>query len=404
MSGEKLKKKAETCLTELCERISSRCVGSQGNWDATDFFARQMESFGFQVECPQFACMDWNQQGASLLVNGNPLEAQVSPYSLGGRFEAPLAVVSSLVELEDLEAADSIFLVRGELAHEQLMPKSFTFYNPDEHKRIIRLLEEKKPRAIIAATARDPEMVGAVYPFPLIEDGDFDIPSVYLTEEAGVELANKAGEQVALDIRAQRLPAKGCNVIARKGNEFHRRLVCFAHIDSKHGTPGALDNASGVTILLLLAELLRNYDGALGVELVALNGEDYYSNPGEMHYLHSNKGLFDEILLGINLDGVGYREGDTAFSLYGCPQELAESIREAFSPWAGIVEGEPWVQGDHMLFVINQRPALALTSTEVLSLMNEIVHTDKDRVEIVDSEKLVQAALALCSLLQTLQG
>jgi aminopeptidase YwaD len=282
------------------------------------------------------------------------------------------------------------------------MPKSFTFYNPDEHKRIIRLLEEKKPRAIIAATSRNPEMAGAVYPFPLIEDGDFDIPSVYLTEEAGAELANHAGGQVSLDIRAQRLPAKGCNVIARKGKGFQKRVVCFAHIDSKQGTPGALDNASGVTTLLLLAELMRNYDGALGIELVALNGEDYYSNPGEMLYLNINKGRFDEILLGINLDGVGYREGDTAYSLYGCPEELANLIRDAFSPWAGFVEGEPWVQGDHMLFVINQRPALALTSTEVLSLMNEIVHTDKDRVEIVDSEKLVQAARALCSLLQTL--
>ena len=59
-----------------------------------------MESFGFQVECPQFDCMDWTQQGASLSVGGNPVEAQVSPYSLGGRFEAPLAVVSSLAELE----------------------------------------------------------------------------------------------------------------------------------------------------------------------------------------------------------------------------------------------------------------------------------------------------------------
>ena len=402
MSGEELKKKAESYLTELCERVPSRCVGCQGNREATDFFARQMESFGFQVECPQFACMDWNQQGASLLVNGNPLEAQVSPYSLGGSFEAPLAVVSSLAELEVLEADDTILLVRGELAREQLMPKSFTFYNPDEHKRIIRLLEEKKPRAIIAATSRNPEMVGAVYPFPLIEDGDFDIPSVSLTEEAGAELANHAGGQVSLDIRAQRLPAKGCNVIARKGKGSQKRVVCFAHIDSKQGTPGALDNASGVTTLLLLAELMRNYDGALGIELVALNGEDYYSNPGEMLYLNINKGRFDEILLGINLDGVGYREGDTAYSLYGCPEELANLIRDAFSPWAGFVEGEPWVQGDHMLFVINQRPALALTSTEVLSLMNEIVHTDKDRVEIVDSEKLVQAARALCSLLQTL--
>lgn len=402
MSDEELKKKAETYLTELCERIPSRCVGSQGNRDATDLFARQMESFGFQVECPPFACMDWNQQGASLFVNGNPLEAQVSPYSLGGGFEAPLAVVSSLAELEALEADDSLLLVRGELAREQLMPKSFTFYNPDEHKRIIRLLEDKKPRAIIAATSHNPEMVGAVYPFPLIEDGDFDIPSVYLTEEAGVELANHAGGQVSLDIRAQRLPAKGCNVIARKGKGFQKRVVCFAHIDSKQGTPGALDNASGVTILLLLAELMRNHDGALGIELVALNGEDYYSNPGEMLYLNINKGHFDEILLGINLDGVGYREGDTAYSLYDCPEELASTIREVFLPCHGIVEGEPWVQGDHILFVINQRPALALTSTEVLSLMNEIVHTGKDRVEMVDSEKLVQAARVLCSLLQTL--
>jgi aminopeptidase YwaD len=404
MTDEESIKRAGSYLQELCERIPSRCVGCRGNRDATDFFAQQMESFGFQVELPEFDCMDWSQQGASLSVGGNPVEAQVSPYSLGGRFKEPLAVVSSLAELESVEAEDRILLVRGALTREQLMPKSFTFYNPDEHKRIIRLLEEKKPQAIIAATSRNPEMAGAVYPFPLIEDGDFDIPSVYLTEEAGVELANHAGEQVSLDICAQRSPAKGCNVIAHKGKGFQKRVVCFAHIDSKQGTPGALDNASGVTILLLLAELLRNYDGALGIELVALNGEDYYSNPGEMLYLNGNKGRFDEILLGINLDGVGYREGDTAYSLYGCPEELANPIREVFSHCEGIVEGEPWVQGDHMLFVINQRPALALTSTEVLLLMNEIVHTPEDRVDVVDSKKLVQAAQALHTLLQNLRG
>jgi len=31
-----------------------------------------------------------------------------------------------------------VLLLRGEIAKEQLMPKNFTFYNPDEHKRIIR--------------------------------------------------------------------------------------------------------------------------------------------------------------------------------------------------------------------------------------------------------------------------
>jgi aminopeptidase YwaD len=66
--------------------------------------------------------------------------------------------------------------------------------------------------------------------------------------------------------------------VARKGHA-DRRVVVFAHIDSRIGTPGANDNASGVASLLLLAQLLEDYRGSLCVELVAMNGEDYYSNP-----------------------------------------------------------------------------------------------------------------------------
>ena len=38
-------------------------------------------------------------------------------------------------------------------------------------------LEAKKPKAIITATARDLEMVDTGYPFPMFEDGNFEIPS-----------------------------------------------------------------------------------------------------------------------------------------------------------------------------------------------------------------------------------
>jgi len=64
-------------------------------------------------------------------------------------------------------------LLKGAICAEQLMPKNFVFYNPDHHKRIYALLEKKKPAGIIAATEKKPEMVGALYPFPLIVDGDF---------------------------------------------------------------------------------------------------------------------------------------------------------------------------------------------------------------------------------------
>ncbi len=282
------------------------------------------------------------------------------------------------------------------------MPKNFPFYNPDHHKRIIHLLETKCPQAIIAATSRDVDVAGAVYPFPLIEDGDFDIPSVYMTEEEGYRLAEEQGMEVSLEIRASRIPAEGCNVSARKGADSNRRVVLFAHIDAKDGTPGATDNASGVIVLLLLAALLADYSGDLGIEIVALNGEDYYSNPGEQQYLRINAGKFSEIVLGINLDGVGYYRGRTAYSLYDCSPEMSSLINEVFSAHGDLVAGEPWYQGDHALFLINQRPALAMTSQEFSTLLTEIAHTPKDSPEIVDPSKLVHAALALRDLLMKL--
>jgi len=386
-------------LHKLCLEIPSRRVGSAGNRAATDFFARSVASFGFQTESQRFDCIDWTSEGARLAVDGDLFRAFVGPYSLGGQVRAPLVVASTLQELEATEAEGKIILLCGDLAKEQLMPKNFPFYNPDEHKRIISLLETKQPAAIVAATTRDPGMAGALYPFPLIEDGDFDVPSVYMTDVEGSRLAQHAGEEVSLDIRAERHPSWGCNVVARKGGDRSRRLVCFAHIDAKLGTPGAIDNGTGIVLLLLLAELLVDYGGDLGVEIVALNGEDYYSAPGEQLWVSQNAGRFGEIVLGINMDGAGYREGNTAFSLYDCPPDIDSAIREAFCARKDMVEGEAWYQSDHSLFIQNQRPALAITSDRFDALWTEIAHTAKDRPEIVDPAKLVDIALALRHLL-----
>jgi aminopeptidase YwaD len=279
------------------------------------------------------------------------------------------------------------------------MPKRFPFYNPASHQRIIALLEAKQPCAIVAATTQDAGMVGGISPFPLIEDGDFDIPSVYTDAAEGARLASYAGHMVALEIRAERRPSWGCNVIARKGGRSKHRVVICAHIDAKQETPGALDNASGTTVLLLLAELLAAYQGALTVEIVALNGEDHYANPGEQLYLASNDGWFDTIVLAVNLDSVGYREGAIAYSLYNCPAEVAGPVRSTFAERAGFVEGEPWYQGDHSLFLLHQRPALALTSERVFEIMSTIVHTPADLPELVDPDRLTQVAVALHDLL-----
>jgi aminopeptidase YwaD len=359
-----------------------------------------MRNHGFETDSHEFKCIDWEADGASLTVGDVRFEVFPSPYALGCRVRSPLAVVSSIEELKTTSIAGHIVLLRGEIAKEQIMPKNFPFYNPESHRMIIELLESGRPEAIITATSRDPAMVGGQYPFPLFEDGDFDIPSVYCTDVEGERLVRYADKQIDLVSRTRRIPSTGCNVIARHRAGADRRIVLVAHIDSRIGTPGANDNASGVVVLLLLAEHLEDYAGNTGIEIVAMNGEDYFSNPGEQQYLAMNQDRLGEIVLAINLDDVGYHKGKVAYSLYECPDQITRLVDDVFSEQKRIVPGESWVQGDHSLFVMNGRPALALTTDRIAEAMAEITHTPKDTIETVNRQNLVSAARALHALLK----
>jgi len=391
----KLTAKMKDYLEVLCLKIPNRHVGSPGNRQATEFFARTVASFGFETEMPQFACIDWAYGEVYLQAGAETFEALAGPYSPPYDSTAPLVVVSSLDELQNKDSTAKIMLIRGELAGEQLMPKNFPFYNPEHHQQIISLLEQKQPAAIIAATTRNPELAGGLYPFPLIEDGDFDIPSVYMTAEEGQRLLEYQGNDITLGIESERIPTRGCNVVARKGTDLSERIVICAHIDAKKDTPGAIDNGTGVVTLLALAELLGDYSGRRCVEIVALNGEDYYAASGQLQYLALNEGQYETILVAINMDAAGYHQANTMYSLFGCPEPMARTLHEIFGGRYRFEEGEPWYQSDHSIFIAQQRPAVAITSTNLMELSTHITHTEKDTPDIIDCHKLADIAYGL---------
>jgi aminopeptidase YwaD len=191
---------------------------------------------------------------------------------------------------------------------------------------------------------------------------------------------------------------RGGRKTAGNGQPAERgRYVVSAHIDAKRGTPGAVDDATGVIVLLLLGELLAQFDGERMVELVAFNGEDYYAAPGERLYLQENQDL-SAIDLVINIDGAGYYRGGTHFSLYECPETLAAQARKVLMEH-GLAEGPHWYQGDHTIFVMAGRPAIAITS-DIDEVSREVTHTPKDSPEIVDSGKVAHIAKALAALLE----
>jgi len=100
------------------------------------------------------------------------------------------------------------------LASGQLMPKILTFYYSEHYSLVLALLKQGAPAVIISPTGRNPELAGVAYPFPLIENGDFDIPSVYTPDMIGEKLAPRVGQTAHIQSDAERIPSTGCNVVA----------------------------------------------------------------------------------------------------------------------------------------------------------------------------------------------
>ena len=392
----------EKDLKELCVNISQRHTGSEGNKEATHYAAMRLNDSLFRVEKQAFDCKNWLHGEVFLEVGGTKIESKICPYSLPCKLECEFETASSIEELEIKELTGKIVVLHGDICKEPIIPKNFVFYNPEEHQRIVSLLEQKDPLAIVAITSRHNVLAGAEYPFPMFQDGDFDFPAVSLTDIEGEKILASRGEKIKLSIQSERIQTDGCNVLGIKEGNNPKKIVFCAHIDAKEGVPGALDNATGCVVLLTLADLLKDYKGKYGIELLFVNGEDYYSGIGEVIYLQTNQESLQDTLLNVNIDGIGYHKGRTSFCEFECSEKLSSLIGKTFQDAYKFTTIEPWYQGDHMIFVINGVPAIALSSEHILELTTEITHTPKDNIDITSTQRLHETAIALRNLIDYL--
>lgn len=391
-------------LLSTLTQYPDRHVGGEGNRAATTVFEARAHTAGASVHVKDFACIEWRREGASVEVDGVTHPLLVGPYSLACDATAPLVVATRVEDLESEAVSGAIVLICDGLAAGQIMPTNFTFYNPAEHRRIVAALAEFAPAGVIAATGRDPQMVGSQYPFPLFEDGDLDTPNSYCTDVEGEALRTHAGEHVRLRIDSWREPSTATHVVATLPGDLPGRIVVSAHIDSREGSPGALDNASGVVTLLLMMELLAGRSGLHSVEFVPFNGEDHYANPGELLWIAQNEGRFDDIVLGINIDDSGQAGAANHVSFYGCPPSVEAKVRAVMEPAERIEEGSPWAQGDHMILVMNDVPAIAVASSDMQRFMAEYAHSERDTIELADPELIARTARFLAEVVSAVSS
>ena len=228
-------------MRELLEKLAiQRAVGTLGNEKILNIVSDCLQSSGYSVTEHPFSCMVWDTDSSWLEGTGIKLPVFVSPYSNAFEGNGIAKVISTIDELEKESCEKNILFLIDELAKESLQPKDYPFYYPEEHKRIIDTLEKKKPLAVIAVTGKHP-MCGQE-PFPLFEDGNFEIPSACISESDYEKLATKLdGNSFYLKIASKKESAESRQIIAsRKSANSKGTIAICAHMDSKNFSPAAL--------------------------------------------------------------------------------------------------------------------------------------------------------------------
>jgi hypothetical protein len=144
----------------------------------------------------------------------------------------------------------------------------------------------------------------------------------------------------------------GCNIIGfRKGaGDENKVVIVTAHYDTVLGTPGADDNASGVTALLEIARIFSLVQFKYSILLVAFDLEEA-GLIGSNHFVRNYLQAYDTEVLGvINLDMIGF------FSRKPNSQTVPAEFKEAFPDIAKRIKNNK-NRADFALSIANHQSA-----------------------------------------------
>ncbi|MDR0965724.1 MAG: M28 family peptidase [Myxococcales bacterium] len=381
-------------------RFTARPIGTPENERATRFLAEHAAARGFEVTRLPFDCLRW-EHGTAWIERGDTRFA-LHPGEFSSSFEggAAIAQAQSLDELRALDCTGKILLLHGTIAAEPLMPQEFPFYFPDEHRALYEALEAAQPVAIVAFTGAHPSC--GQNPFALITDPTFAIPMAFADVRTFEALDALDGDAL-LKIDSRCLPATGEQLVFRrpaKSEPSRGKLVLCAHMDTAYGTPGALDNATGIGVLLSVLARLEHWQGSVELEVLPFNGEDAYGANGQLAWLATQRPDLSDVLCAMNVDAVAHRGSKVAISSYGLSDEQTRALDRAMAGKRALTKGEPWFAGDHAIFAFRGIPSLALTSSDLVEGVMPLMHTRHDTPDQVDVDLIERAADFLATWIQ----
>ncbi len=386
------KPKVMSYIEKLCVEIGARLIGSPANQAAADFMRDTFRATGLEAVEQPYPCTAWEHGTTLLELDGKPIPAIANVFSLPCDVAAPVVLVGTVAELENASITGKIALFYGALANNQLAAKSW-FLKTERDDHIVRLLEAKKPAALLAppASSLDYEQ--------FTEDWELDIPAATLPWEEVRVLLGKPGTVAHLHIQSRRSPATARNIVARTNVKNDVKVVLCAHFDTFFGTPGATDNGASAAALLTLAEKLAREELPFDLEFIAFNGEEALPM-GDDEYLRRGGDKLGRILLAINMDGMGALAGTNSIAIYSASEALREHVDGSVKQYPGVVWVEPWPESNHSTFAMRGVPSLAFGSVNT----RHLAHTPNDTYDQIGAAKVNEVIDLATGIVKSLGG
>jgi len=383
MEIEKQYQFASEIMRELCVNIGARQTGSYKHKQAEKYITECMTEAGFQTEVQSYTCPAWEFKGLELFDEEGKYPAIVNIYSRPCDVKAKIITASNLSELENKEFTGKILVLHDKLTEQQFVAKNFDIFKIDIQEKAIEFIEAKNPTAIITISQKDED-----FP-PLIEDSDFKIPSITVSNSTGKEILKKENMEMNLIINSENFTSTSSNIVSRTTFGRKNRVVICAHYDTKYNTPGAVDNATGITAMLLLAKLIDTEKLNVDLEFIAFGSEDNYY-PGDLEYFSKNQEYMKNVCLAVNIDGIAMKGQNNAMAFLGENEEVKGKIFSFKDKFEKIEIIEPYFEGDQSFFFFRGIPTISFTSKEIFQYIDKIIHTEKDTFDKVDIERIME--------------
>lgn len=276
-------------ITKIIEKLSAkpRVSGTRRNKEISEYISKKLRELGFETEVQTLDFTGWKLlEKPKLEISGKGVNCLPVVWSGSGEIKGKLKEASGI---KTFEAYDFLRYSIGKNL-------GYIITRPD----IVWLQPLNKP---------DKKPYLMVYPdtYKMIKD----------SLEDGEEL------EVRASVKSKFKPNLNIHNVLTRNNSCEKILVC-AHYDSIMDSPGANDNASGIAVLLELAE---RFSGNSEIGFISFDAEEW-NKFGSYAYVNSlGKNKLKKIKAVVNIDMVGAGKPFIIVS-----KELEKTIKKAINP------------------------------------------------------------------------